>query len=272
MKSGLISLLGGLVLVSYLAAQVPAPADPPRTEGGQVPAEAKKTPLSPNSGRPGFQTTPPAGSRGVPFGARSQSVPAPGSTAQTERAPAGLPQAGALPRNFPPLPEAGAGKMLMLEVLIAETAEPLTSPTAAELLDLERKGKLKSSSRIRLLSLDNLPAFTQFGVLASKVSGHTATSRDVLPIYTSVNVGTVVQATTRLDPDGTALIQLYVEQSALQKSETPPERREPEGITRMLFQTSVRAKPGEPLVLTAGPSYGSESSSQQWAVLTVTPL
>ena len=201
-----------------------------------------------------------------------QSVPAPGATAQTERAPAGLPQAGALPRNFPPLPEAGTGKMLMLEVLIAETVDPLTNPTAAELLDLERKGKLKSNSRIRLLSLENLPAFTQFGVLASKVSGHAATSRDVVPIYTSVNVGTIVQATTRLDPDGTALIQIYVEQSALQKSDMPPERREPEGITRMLFQTSVRAKPGEPLVLTAGPSYGSESSSQQWAVLTLTPL
>jgi hypothetical protein len=162
--------------------------------------------------------------------------------------------------------------MLMLDVFIAETVDPLTSPTATELLDLERKGKLKSNSRIRLMSLENLPAFTQFGVLANKVSGRAATSRDVLPIYTSVNVGTVVQATSRLDADGMALIQIYVEQSALEKSDTPPERREPEGITRMLFQTTVRVKPGEPQVLTAGPSYGSESASQQWTVLTVTPL
>jgi hypothetical protein len=160
--------------------------------------------------------------------------------------------------------------MLMLDVLIAETAEPLTQPTAAELLALARTGKLKSNARLRLLSLENVPAFTQFGEAANRVSGRTVTGLAMTPIFTTVNVGTVVQATSRLEPDGTALVQLYVEKTALAKSSDPPEVREPEAISRMLAQSTLRVKPGEPVVLSAGPSNGSDAASQTWVVLTCT--
>jgi hypothetical protein len=159
--------------------------------------------------------------------------------------------------------------MLMLDVLIAETAEPQQQPTAAELLELARTGKLKSNARIRLLSLENVPSYTQFGEMAAKVNGRATTGLGVTPIYTTVSVGTLVQATSRLEPDGRAMIQLQVERSAITKSNDPPELREPEGITRMLAQSTLRAKPGEPVVLSAGPTGGSDAASQTWVVLTV---
>ena len=274
MKSGFYSLLAGLFLVSMLSAQAPAPTDPAQPQNQPVPADAKKAPQAPSDpARPGFRFQPPSGSRGaLPSGFRPQSAPpaspaTPTERVPVERPPAGL-SAGAFPRNFPPLPEsAEAGKMVMLDILIAETAEPLSQPTAAELLDLSRTGKLKSNARIRLLTMENVPAFTQFGELASKVSGVTATNTRVLPIYNSVNVGTIAQATTRLEPDGSALIQLYVEKSSLVKSNDPPESRVPEAINRILAQSTLRVKPDEPVVLSAGPSNGSDTASHTWIVV-----
>jgi hypothetical protein len=269
MKYGLLSLLGGVVLVSVLMAQAPTPPDPPRPEGGKAPAEAQKAPPGDRfvPGGPGFGARGRAGGPAiVPTGPASAR-----STVQSaDRGSAGLTPGLAGPRNFPPLPEAGtAGKMLMLDVLIAETAEPLKQPTAAELLDLARTGKLKSNSRIRLLSLENVPAFTNFAEMAPRVQGRTATGLTVTPIYSDINVGTLVHATTRLEPDGTALIQLNVEKSAIVRNSDPPELREPESISRMLVQSTLRVKLGEPVVLSAGPTNGSDAASQTWVVLQV---
>jgi len=178
-----------------------------------------------------------------------------------------------LPREFAPLPEsASAGRMLMLDVLVAEMDKPLTQPTAADILEMEKNGKLVSKTRIRLLSLENQPSFAQFGELASKVVGRSTTGLSVMPIYNSVNVGTIVQATSRIEADGTALIQVYVQKSAVVRSPDPPELREPEGITRVLGQSTVRAKPGEPVLLSAGPSNGTDAATQTWIVLSYSPL
>src|SRR5262245_20878491 len=154
MKYGLWSLLSGVVLVSILVAQVPTPTEPSRTEGAQPPAKAQT----------------PAGDRGTPFrpgfGTRGAPQLPPGSERSTvppDRGSVGLNPGLAAPANFRPLPEPGApGKMLMRDILFPQTAETLSQPTAAVLLDLARTGKLKGNARIRLLTLENVPSFTQF--------------------------------------------------------------------------------------------------------------
>jgi type II secretory pathway component GspD/PulD (secretin) len=155
-------------------------------------------------------------------------------------------------------------------VLIAEMAEPLTQPTATEVLDMERRGKLVSNARVRLLSLENQPAFAQFGEMAARVVGRTTTGLAVTPIYNSVNVGTMLQATSRVEPDGTLLVQVSLEKSALVRSQDAPERREPEAVTRMHTQSTIRLKPGEPTVLSAGPTNGEDAASQTWILVTGT--
>jgi hypothetical protein len=160
--------------------------------------------------------------------------------------------------------------MVTLDVLFAELAEPLTEPKAADILELDRKGKLKGNARVQLAALESLPAFASYSEMANRVIGRTATGLSVMPIYNSVNVGTIVQATTRLQSDGTALVQIYVEKSALDRtnSQQPPELREPEGTIRFSAQSTVRVKLGEPVVLTTGPSNGASATSQSWILVT----
>jgi hypothetical protein len=257
MRYAVLGLFCGLALFSSLAAQ--APAQPP----GNAPPPGS------------FQPQGARGSRGAPGGFGAQRIPPSGITTQPERPSSQLLDRAdvGLPREFAPLPEsASAGRMLMLDVLVAEMEKTLTQPTAADILEMEKNGKLVGKTHIRLLSLENQPSFAQFGELASKVSGRATTGLSVVPIYNSVNVGTIVQATSRIEADGTALIQVYVQKSALVRSPDPPELREPEGITRISGQSTVRAKAGEPVLLSAGPSNGTDAAAQTWIVLSYSPL
>src|SRR5438552_13874060 len=101
MRYAVLCMIGGLVFVFSLAAQVPT--QPP----GNAPPPGS---FQPPGGR---------GSRGGPggFGTR---VPQTGSTVQPPRSEIlDRPEIG-LPRDFAPLPELGtAGRMLMLDVLVA---------------------------------------------------------------------------------------------------------------------------------------------------------
>src|SRR5262245_6711440 len=263
---GVLGLVGGLMVVSILAAQVPAPnpAEVPPPQAGSRGGFRGAPPSGDASGQ--GPTTPARGRGAAPFfGGSAPSA----ATAPQRSTPDLSAQGGAgLLRPFAALPDSSAvGKPIMLEVLIAETAEPLTQPTASDVLDLERKGKLKGNARVRLLSLENLPAFAQFGELASRVQGRTITQFGATAQYSSVNVGTIVQATSRLEADGTVLIQIHVAKSTIAPSLVPPEQREPENITSLTAQSTVRVKPGEPAILSAGPSYGPDASSRTWVVL-----
>lgn len=172
-----------------------------------------------------------------------------------------------------PLPEgAAAGKMLLLDVCFAQTADNLTQPSAEVLLAMEREGKLKSNSRVRLTLLENQTAFSQFGELATKVVGRTNTGLTITPIWNSVSVGTLVQATGKVADDGNILLRIYVEKSEIEATDEPLETRDPEDISRLNIQSTVRLKPGEPMVLSSGPAEGSDAKLQTWIVLSCRAL
>jgi hypothetical protein len=287
MRAGIWSVVGRLFLVSILAAQSPvaksqervksgdtSPTDDESRTGKDQPArELPRRDIPPGAQKGGFrgfsrESLPSQPQRGfVPANREPAAIGPARTTEPAERAGLGL------PRNLAPLPPGTvAGKSLILDVCFAETADPLPQPSASDLLEMERNGKLKSNARVRLLLLENQPAFAQFGELASKVSGHTITNVKVIPIYSSMNVGTMVQATGRIEDDGAILMQVYVEKSGLVPSDEPPETRRPESITRVLAQSTVRLKSGEPTVLSGGPDSGSDSQSQCWIVLSCKPL
>jgi hypothetical protein len=171
------------------------------------------------------------------------------------------------------LPEPGAaGKLLTLEVLIADVAASSEKPNAAQLLELAKAGQLGDAVRLRLSSLENLPGFVQVGETVARIQGRAATGLSVTPIYSDVNVGTSVQATSRIGDDGQALVQLYVERSGIAKPTGPDaasvDPLEPKSIFRTITQTTVRAKLGEPLLISTGPS-STTTSVQTWIVLLV---
>src|SRR5262245_55303849 len=112
MRRSLIGVLVGMILVGLAVAQQPAtqpPAtQPPTTQSPGAP------PGTQFRGRGGFIPAPPdaSGRRG-----------APGSPGGAQRS--GAAELGAPPlRNFPPLPESGAGKVVMLEILLADVSGP----------------------------------------------------------------------------------------------------------------------------------------------------
>jgi type II/III secretion system protein len=248
MRSSLIGSLGGVILVGLAVAQAPSTQPPSTTQPTPTTQPPRPTPGTPFRGR-GFQPTPPDAS-----GRGGTTIPS-------------RPDAPPLPvRNFPPLPESSAvGKLVMLEILLADVAGSFENPTAAKILEMEHEGRLSGTSKIRLTSLENQLAFAQFSEMAPRVAGRTNTGLTVTPIYNTVNVGTIVQATTRMESDGAALVQIYVEKSAMEKAPNQ-DVGEPQPISRVTAQSTVRVPPGEPVLISTGPS-ATPAANQTWIVL-----
>ena len=102
-----------------------------------------------------------------------------------------------------------------------------------------------------------------------------------MPIYSDINVGTLAQAISRVNEDGSVITQLTIERSgvaaaavreapAIAAREGAAEQASfepPPPIVTLTTQTTVRLKPGQPLVISGGqPS--SKESGQTWIVVT----
>jgi len=233
-------------------------------------ASGQQSGTTPQSGT--TQTIPSRG-RGSSFAQPPTTVRPPDSTARQEGSPSPADSFSlGTPRpSLGPLPAPGtAGKLVTLEVLIADVPGKLDQPTASQILDLEKAGKLSGSDRLRLTTLENVPAFVQASERAPRIVGRTNTGLTVTPIYNDVNVGTIVQATSRLDEDGSALVQLYIQRSGILKnSDISADPLDPKGIALMTTQTTIRIQPGKPLLISTGPST-MMGGSQTWIVLLLT--
>jgi len=174
-----------------------------------------------------------------------------------------------IPANVP-LPTK-IGKSLSFDVLVAARAEPVEGATAGKILELEKAGKLDYVNRLQLATLEEMPAFVQFGELKARMSGRTATNVSVLPIYNDINLGSVLQVTGRVAEDGSILAQIHFEQSFLDGGEegafNPQDQSPPKAIARQLTQTTVRLKPGEPLMIGGHQAGVGEEASQSWIVV-----
>lgn len=164
------------------------------------------------------------------------------------------------------------GKSLSFDVLVAARAEPLEGATAGKILELEKAGKLDYVNRLQLATLEEMPAFVQFGELKPRMQGRTATNVTVLPIYSDINLGSILQVTARVADDGAIVAQIFFEQSFLDGGEegafNPQDLSPPKAIARQLTQTTVRLKPGEPLLVGGHQAGVGQEASQSWIVVT----
>src|SRR5207244_3167201 len=151
-----------------------------------------------------------------------------------------------------PLPTT-VGKPLTFEVLVAELYEPIDSPTVNDLLALEKAGKLNFINRLQLTSLEEQPAYVQFGALTARAIGRATTGLTVVPIYNDINLGTIAQVTGRVMDDGSIVAQVMVERSALSGGGEGPfdpnDLTPPKGVDRLTTNSTLRLKPGEPLLI-----------------------
>jgi len=176
-----------------------------------------------------------------------------------------------------------SGKLLTFDVVIAEVPEGVApaSPTAAAILEMEKAGKLSGFSRFRLSSLENQKASIQFGEQAPMVTGRniggggrggpgggfpSSTS------YSTVSVGTLVNTVARVESADAIVVDLKIQQSSLtpQKPADPadPNAFTPQTIVTFNIDTTVRSKPGEPLLLTGRQLQSGKEATQTWVVLT----
>ncbi len=174
------------------------------------------------------------------------------------------------------------GKMIVFEMVIADLVDPLDSPTAEKILEIEKSGKFNFLTRVQVTSLEEQTASVQFGEATSRSTGRAAAGRGfaggpfggrgALPTYTSLNVGTSVELTARVEQDGSIVTQLRAERSGLGAApEQPVEvngRVPPESVERLMTETTLRLKPGEPQLVGGRQGTTGKDANKTWIVLT----
>jgi Bacterial type II and III secretion system protein len=169
------------------------------------------------------------------------------------------------------------GKMITFEVLIADLAEPLDSPTVEKILELEKARKFDSLTRLQVTSLEEQTASVQFGELAPRATGRSAVARGFrggpfggqpVPSYSSVNVGTNVQLVARMDDDGSIVVRLSAERSGLSDQAVDPnDGGPPQSVERLKTETTLRLKPGEPQLVGGQQTATGKDGNKTWIVL-----
>ncbi len=174
------------------------------------------------------------------------------------------------------------GKSVSIEVLIANFASVTDSetgvPTAEQILELAKQGKLASSTRVQLATLDMQSAKVQFGETVPVPAG--ATSRPgggpSAVSYRYTETGTIIEATPRVEEDGSVVLLLSVQQTRLVPgSQAGAEKEEAGGFAltktaTMSAKTTLRVPAGKSVI--TGGQRSDKDPSQTWIVISAKVL
>jgi type II secretory pathway component GspD/PulD (secretin) len=209
--------------------------------------------------------------------------------AQQSPPPQQAPQQQPRPRRVTAEP-AAAGPLVTLEVLLIDHnaaiggKEGAAVPSAAEFVKLHKEGKLERAVRVQLASVAGNPARVQIGervpvAIARNASGFggrggAAEGRPVSYAYNIQDIGTLINAATRVEEGGAVLVDLQVERSHLAPSERPADEPQDE-IARqktvsLTSQSTLRLKPGEPAIAEGWQSTSGQDTNGVFIVVTAT--
>ncbi|MEX2138871.1 MAG: secretin N-terminal domain-containing protein [Pirellulales bacterium] len=156
--------------------------------------------------------------------------------------------------------------------------------TAAELLELEKQGKLEHVLRVRLSSVEQSKASVQLGERVPVATARTvggfgrggpaAEGRPTSYSYSLENIGTLISAAARVEEGGTVIVDLQVERSQMAATERPADDI-PDAVGRqktvsLTCQSSLRLKPGEPTLANASQTTEDGATTGQFIVVTAT--
>ena len=175
--------------------------------------------------------------------------------------------------------EPKAGQPVSLEVVFADVGPAAGEGeiTAASILELEKQGKLDSATRIRLSLIENVSGSVQFGEMVPIITA--AAQQEGFPggrgggaAFSRQNLGTMVQATARVEADGTVVVELTAEHSRLvtPKQADDPAVSEPQKIVQTTLRTTVRVASGKPVIVGGQQSIAGKESASTYVVLTAT--
>jgi type II secretory pathway component GspD/PulD (secretin) len=171
-----------------------------------------------------------------------------------------------------------AGQVVQLELLIADTTGPIAGDvTAAAILEMETKGQLASGARIRLTTLEQQEAQVHFGERVPVPIGRVFRGGDraAETTYNTENTGTLLQATTRVEQDGSIIAQVTVDQTRLAPSKPTPRDEPAPGIElrrteQISTRTTVRLTSGKPVIIGSRDASTGGEGAQTYLVLTAT--
>ncbi len=168
------------------------------------------------------------------------------------------------------------GQLIELDVLFAE-AGPVAGEgeiTAAKILDLEKQGKLTSAARIKLSLLENTPGSVQFGETVGIATGRQdfGGGRGGA-MFSRQNVGTAVNATARVEDDGTIVVELTAERSGVAAAKPAADGAEapgaePQRMSQSTSRTTVRVASGKPIIVGGQQSAAGKEAAGIYLVLT----
>jgi Bacterial type II/III secretion system short domain len=183
-------------------------------------------------------------------------------------------------------PPVESGPLVTLEVLLIDhklsDKDGSTASSAAELVKLNKEGKLDRVMRVQLSSAAGSPATAQLGEQVPVATSRTPRGfggRGADPdggfaySYTMENVGTLVRANSRVEENGNVLVDLHVERSQLTKHDEAGDEPRDGAIgrqktVRVTSESTLRLKPREPAIAEAWQSTAGQDTAGIFVVVT----
>ncbi len=184
-----------------------------------------------------------------------------------------------------------AGQSVSVEVLLIESppggerieSDEVTDPAAilARARELQTQKKPVTITRVRLTTLEDVAATVQTGETAAVETGRQfrggprgdTQGFPMIPVFSHQQFGTVVSATPRIEEEGTILLELSLERSAVARAPSSDDRAknpaDPPVVPRTVTlktQATLRLNEGETR-LVQGIDFTSEGNSTETVVL-----
>ncbi len=182
--------------------------------------------------------------------------------------------------------EPRAGQVVALEVLVADVGGGALGEgevTAAKVLELVQQGKQEAAARIGISLLENAPGVVNFSESVPVATGRQdfgggfggGGGRGQSTSYTMQNHGTSVQATARVEPDGTIVLELQAERSRLVANRPAGEEAGAANIaatktTQARISTTTRLASGKPAIVGSQQTGVGKDVMHTYFVLTAT--
>ena len=175
--------------------------------------------------------------------------------------------------------EPKTGQSIALDILFADFAPAAgdVEITAAKIVELDRQGKLSSGTRIKLSLLENSPASVQFGESVAVAAGQQGFGgpggRGGGAMYVRQNVGTTVQATARVEADGSIVVELTAERSGLSGAKPAADAAdaataEPQRLANSNLRSTLRLASGKPVIVGGQQSTAGKEAAGSYLVVT----
>jgi type II secretory pathway component GspD/PulD (secretin) len=185
------------------------------------------------------------------------------------------PQAGVrATRNTASAPQSQAGRLIAVEVVIADVVGEAKEMTTEQLAELEKAGNVTSLSRLHLSALENNPSVVQFGERVSLVTGRTSFGgRGSQDMLSQENLGTMVSVTARVEPDQSIVMELNAELTRLAPVAPRPEGENadrPVELPRtntLTTKSTLRIPPGKSVVAGGKTAKTEHGTTQTWILV-----